>query len=261
MKKNTDWMEVAKAGVSTTNYNISSRDQALVSILQRFQTPVTNLFQRQFRKRGYGDQNYAQDMFAQFCVYVLENRKKIFRSADPEKGKLRSFVFTIAARYFQRKVKDVVHKTVFIDPKTIESSFSQDNVELDFEIDYVQELINLSLNRLKQKDKTKDKIMFHMFKYKFFAKQNKKITAFDLAKIFGESCDDDKEKKKAEDRIYQRLKTAKKLFAEILLDEIRETLMIPENTPIPQDEKEIFCKYIRWIHIEDVAENNLSNFT
>ncbi|WP_372367340.1 hypothetical protein [Candidatus Uabimicrobium sp. HlEnr_7] len=254
MKKETDWLKVITAGVSTTNYNISERDEALLSIFQRFQSPITNLFSRQFRKMGYYDKNYAQDMFAQFFSYVFENRKKIFRSADPEKGKLRNLMFTIATRYFQKKVSMYVNTTVFLDPKVMEANFSHDTTELDFEIDYVETLMNSTLVKLKDQDRSTDKIMFRMFQYKFFSKENNKKTAFDLAVFFNEISEEcsNIEKKKVEDRIYQRMKTAKDLFATILLQEIRETLLIPDNIPISQEEKSLFCKYACWIRVNEI---------
>ncbi|BBM86617.1 hypothetical protein [Candidatus Uabimicrobium amorphum] len=254
MKKDTDWIKVVTAGLSTTNYNISERDEALLSILQRFQSPITNLFSRQFRKMGYYDKNYAQDMFAQFFSYILENRKKIFRSADPEKGKLRNLMFTIATRYFQKKVSMYVNATVFLDPKVMEAGFSHDTTEVDFEIDYVETLMNSTLVKLKEQDKSTDKIMFRMFQYKFFSKEKSKKTAFDVAIFFNEISEECSsiEKKKVEDRIYQRMKTAKALFETILLQEIRETLLLPDNIPIPQEEKNLFFQYAHWIEVNEI---------
>ncbi len=250
--KKTDWMEVARAAMSTSSSRIDERDQALVAILERFKLPLTGIFRKQLGKFSLFDQELAQDMFHDFSLYILENRKKIFRQANPEKGKLRNFIITIALRFFHRNVRNYIKKDISLSSEVWNIQKETREMEKIFEVEYVNNLISTAMKELKEKDTLPNKAMYYMFRKKFFTKEIKGITALDLARDFEEisTTADIKAIKKAEDRVNQRISKAKNIFRQCLFRQIRRVLVISEKESIPQEEIDLFCKYVHWVVVD-----------
>lgn len=262
MIKKTDWLEVARAGISTTSVTIDARDQAIISILERFQKPLIQLFRRYAGKQDLFSKQCAEDVFDDFSAYVFENRKKIFRKADPKKGKLRNYIYTIALRFFQRNQKKYFLPFVPLDTYI---PFYQSNasIDKDFEVDYVQSVVHYALAKLKRCSRLREENTYRMFYRKFFDSSGK-VTAIDLAKESGEfpeSCSLEEQEKIAA-RIHQRLHKARELFHKFLVQEIKTTLMLESHEEIPEEEKQIFCDYIHWISMDNhLGEEEVNGIT
>lgn len=76
MPERTNWDKVAEVAIST-DHDPSKKviNEALVYIFERFEKTLTSYFERRVRDYPALD---AEDMFADFRVYIITERKKYF---------------------------------------------------------------------------------------------------------------------------------------------------------------------------------------
>ena len=232
-------------------------DSALTNILTRFQRPLTTLFAKRWHNFN-ADLSYqavdaeAEEMYASFVVYVIERRKQIFRSADPAKGKLRTFLYTVAWRfangYLSRQAK-IPTATEIIDNWGGHGRTPEE----EYEIDYVNTLINRSLKKLKAINLEN----YRLLKARYFADETPSIS--ELAQKFCglDAWEDVDKRKKIENSVSQKLSRTRRMFFELLQSEVRETIRNaePEETEWQmQEEMEVIRRHIGAVSM-DLSSN------
>ena len=227
MANQTDWNQVKQAALSTC-YDPGKQkiNLALVDILQRFEVPLGRYFARRLGCCYPSEQQ--EEIYAEFCVHVIQSRKKIFRQADPT-GKLQSYLYAIAwsfaNRYLgkQRRAASAQEEIVGV---SLRENTPLEEIENREQDEYARMILGLTLTRLKNHDRAK----YELLSYKYFT-GTQAPSAREIAVILGMLSSDLArnepplpEVSRCENAIYQRLTRARNTFFQLMEQEIRLAL-------------------------------------
>ncbi|BBM84669.1 RNA polymerase sigma factor [Candidatus Uabimicrobium amorphum] len=243
MYDETQWSEIHKA--AATDLDSPEKQAALNNILKRFEKPLLILFSK--RLRDFHTQNSrnhhenTEEMLAEFYLYLLERRQKIFTNVDQNKGKLRTFLYTIAWRF----ANDYLGKQASQTP-TFDHDFSlkEDNAPQiydKYEVEYVNVLVNRALSRLKAYEKK----IYHLFKKKYFSQPplSSKEIALQLKILDPQQAQDGAAVTKAENNINKQLSRGRRMFFEFIREEVSATL-VQQNEELLEEEMCMLRKHI-----------------
>lgn len=245
MENKTDWDIVSKAGWSTSHDPHKEKiNFALSEILARFEIPLGKYFAR--RIGCYYESEQREEIYAAFCMHLIEKRKKIFRKASPS-GKLQSYLYAIAWSFANRyiaKQKQQENGHLFIENEASSKIIPPLEVEKQEEREYILMIFGLALKKLRQEDQAKYELLY----CKYFMGDSAPH-ALNIAQKFGifpENSNEKNENLRIENLIHQRLSRARKTFFHIVEQEIRFTLQsLDKNEKVDDtvvEKKLIFCK-------------------
>jgi hypothetical protein len=238
-EKTLQWIQNAAL---STKQDLSREkiNPAIAFIFQRFQAPITHSFARTLGN----NLEKAEEYFAEFSVYLIENRKQIFRGFDPQKGSLQSYLYKIAHRLLTRKKEAL--------PVSLESLLETESPQLTPDQVYERDCVNTMLNLAMKALKVKNQEGYALLKVKYLS--GEKIHSRDLA-IEGGKLDpqeSDKETiKKAQNLMDQQISKARKDLKAILERKIQKTVSFLEEPVDLAEEFNVFKVYAPWTCIEE----------
>ena len=243
MYDETQWSEIHKA--ASTNLDSPEKQTALNNILKRFEKPLLVLFSKRLRDfhthNSFNHHENTQEMLAEFYLYLLERRQKIFTQVDKNKGKLRTFLYTVAWRFANDYLGKLASQTKALDH---DFSLQEDNspqIYEKYEIEYVNVLVNRALSRLKACEQQ----VYYLFKKKYFSQPplSAKEIALHLKILDEQQIKNRTAVIKAENNINKQLSRGRRMFFEFIREEITATLTdIDEN--IVEEEMQMLKQHI-----------------
>lgn len=242
MVEKTDLKLIQEAGLSTAfDFRKEKINTALTFIFQRFQIPITHSF-----ARVLGNMEKAEERFADFSMYLIENRKQIFRGFNAEKGSLQSYLYKIAHRHLARKKEKQEVALEDLLGTLSSSEFTPDQI---YEAECVDILINLAMQTLKLKNAEG----YQLLRAKYLSEE--KLSSLEIALRFGKlsPTEDDKEQKRAQNLVDKLIGNARKDLREIIERKLQNSLsFLEKNVDIAIELSEL-KSYIPWISIKDEA--------
>jgi len=235
MYEETQWSEIHKA--ASTDLDSPEKQAALNKILQRFRQPLLVLFSKRLKDfHVHYSANHAEnteDMLGEFYLYLLERRKTIFSAVDKNKGKLRTFLYTIAWRFANDYLRKEASSRSISD---FDLSIMEDSAIRTYdkyEIEYVNVLVNRALSRLKASEAQ----TYRLFKKKYFAQPplSAKEIALHIGLIAPHQANDPTIVVKAENNINKKLSRGRRMFFEFIREEVIATLADEEETSIEEE--------------------------
>jgi RNA polymerase sigma factor (sigma-70 family) len=235
----TNHQDIEDAGHSTIlDFERIRINAALSNIYNRFKGPLT----KSFAQRLAHNQERAEEKFADFMSYLIENRKPIFRRFDPEKGRLQNYIYQIAHRFLSKNLQ--TNKVSIEDILERQSKeFGPDQL---YEAECANSLINLAMKELQQKHPEWHRLL-HL---KYLSGTEETLKSRDLAIQLGKLKPEAsaEEVKRAQNAIDQLIRKAKKEVVELLKFHLHNEV---DNQEIDlEEELRTLIPYISWISIE-----------
>ncbi|WP_372364702.1 RNA polymerase sigma factor [Candidatus Uabimicrobium sp. HlEnr_7] len=246
MYEETQWSEIQKIAASDFN---SENQIALTNIIKRFQKPLRLLFSKRlmgfYKNQTRNHSDDTEEMLAEFYLYLLEKRQSIFSRVDKNKGKLRTFLYTIAWRFSNDYLGTLVPKTKTQNNDFLQLASKETDAYQKYEIEYVNVLVNRALSRLKAFERN----TYHLFKKKYFSHLSAKNIAIEMNILDERETNDSLEVARAENNINKKLSRGRHLFFEFIKEEIIATLPNREERLL-EEEMQMLKKHIGDISLE-----------
>lgn len=217
-KIETLWSVVREAGAdSTGSHAAQSR------LLEVYGGAV-----RRYLLGALRDEAAADEVFQEFALRFVRGD---FKSADPERGRFRSFVKTavyhLIVDHQRRRKRDQHQKPLVVEPEDVVATHL-DEMEQEFVASWRDELLSRAWQALEEHQATTGKAYFTVLKCR---SDHPSASSTDLAAELSAKLD----RPVAPGNARVLLHRAREFFAELLLDAVRDSLVHPTRQDLEEE--------------------------